>query len=113
MIPDGIPLKLLKGVTVGSLWIYVLAIIASKPSYPYDVRKMIREIFGFEPPIVTLYTTFYRLEREGLIRKDKGLYSITDRGRTALAKAIGFLRNLAKEIEEVSSIEARDDHDPG
>jgi DNA-binding PadR family transcriptional regulator len=104
VLPDGIPLKLLKGVTVGSLWMYVLAIIASKPSYPYDVRKMIRETFGFEPPIVTLYTTFYRLERDGFIRKDRGLYSITDRGKAALAKAVSYLRNLANEIEEISQI---------
>jgi len=104
VLPDGVPLKLFKGVTVGSLWMYILAIIASRPSYPYDVRKMIKETFGFEPPIVTLYTTFYRLERDGFIRKDKGLYSITDRGRIALIKAVNYLRDLANEIEEISKI---------
>ena len=102
VISNTIPRKLLKGLTVGSLWMYILAVLEMKPSYPYEVRKLIREEFGFEPPIVTLYTTFYRLERDGLIRKEAGVYRVSSRGRDLLNEAIGVLRRIAGRLEEIS-----------
>lgn len=97
-----LPQRMLKGVTVGSLWMYVLALLEGKPSYPYEARKLIKEKFGFEPPIVTLYTTFYRLEREGFIRKEEGHYVVSEKGREALREAIALLRELARRLEEVA-----------
>ncbi|MCE4599830.1 MAG: PadR family transcriptional regulator [Desulfurococcales archaeon] len=102
MIDAEIPQRLLKGITVGSLWMYVLTVLLNNPSYPYDVRKMIKEKFGFEPPIVTLYTTFYRLEREGLIRKEEGVYKVTMDGLRILRSAIQVLRRLADVLDESS-----------
>ncbi len=102
MIDAEIPQRLLKGITVGSLWLYVLTVLLNNPSYPYDVRKMIKEKFGFEPPIVTLYTTFYRLEREGLIRKEEGVYKVTINGVRILRAAIETLRRIADVLDESS-----------
>ena len=105
----GIPSRMMKGLTVGSLWMYILAVLSRKPSYPYEVRKLIKEYFGFEPPIVTLYTTFYRLEREGFIRKEEGLYRVSERGQEILAEAVRILRELARKIETVSTISTHED----
>ncbi len=105
----GIPSRMMKGLTVGSLWMYILAVLSRKPSYPYEVRKLIKKYFGFEPPIVTLYTTFYRLEREGFIRKEEGLYRVSERGQEILVETVRLLRELARKIETVSSAPTRGD----
>ncbi|MEB3787142.1 MAG: PadR family transcriptional regulator [Desulfurococcales archaeon] len=101
---DSIPARMLKGLTVGSLWLYILALLASRPLYPYEARKLIKEKFGFEPPIVTLYTTFYKLERDGLITKEHGVYRISSKGMEALEQGIMLLRRLAGVLEEVSGV---------
>ena len=106
-LPDEIPLRLLKGLTIGSLWIYVLAVLAIKPSYPYDVRRLIKELFGFEPPIVTLYMTFYRLERDGFIIKSQGVYRVSRKGLLLLNEAVTYLKRLAARIEEASGLAAK------
>ena len=99
-----LPTRMLKGITVGSLWMYVLALLEGRPSYPYEARKLIKEKFGFEPPIVTLYTTFYRLEREGFIKKEEGgHYVLSEKGREALREAITLLREIARKLEEVAN----------
>ncbi|MEB3774488.1 MAG: PadR family transcriptional regulator [Desulfurococcales archaeon] len=103
MLSNTVPRRLLKGITVGSLWMYVLAVLARRPSYPYEARKMIREEFGFEPPIVTLYTTFYRLEREGLIKKVEGHYMVSEKGWEVLTDAIRLLRDLANKFEKLAT----------
>jgi DNA-binding PadR family transcriptional regulator len=94
--------RLIKNVTVHTLWIYVLAILARGATYPYQVKKKIKEMFHFNPPTVTLYTVMYRLEKEGLIRKaENGSYEITEDGKAALKKASDTLRNLSETLDHI------------
>lgn len=91
--------RLLSNVTVKTLWIYVLYVLKRRPTYPYDVKRTIREEFGFNPPTVTLYTVMYRLERDGFIRRDpNGMYYITSRGLEALKEAAVVLTEIAEKI---------------
>ncbi|MEB3851385.1 MAG: PadR family transcriptional regulator [Desulfurococcales archaeon] len=105
MAPAGKPLaRLQRKLTVEILWIYVLAVLASRgPTYAYNVRRLISEIFGFKPSTVTLYTVIYRLEREGLIAKEGGEYAITDSGRAALSRGICLLRGILSQLAGLAS----------
>jgi len=94
--------RLIKNITVHTLWIYVLAILAKGATYPYQVKKKIKETFHFNPPTVTLYTVMYRLEKEGLIRKaENGSYEITENGKTMLKKASETLKSLSETLDHI------------
>ena len=96
--------RLLKNITVRTLWIYVLAILKEGPAYPYHVKKRIAERFSFNPPTVTLYTVMYRLEREGLIRKtESGTYEVTNLGLQALTEGARLLSELSRKILDTAS----------
>ena len=91
--------RLLNNLTVKTLWIYVLYVLKRRPTYPYDVKRTIREEFNFNPPTVTLYTVMYRLERDGLIKRDpNGMYYITPKGLEALREAAAVLTDIAEKI---------------
>ncbi len=96
--------RLLKNITVRTLWIYVLAVLKEGPAYPYHVKKSIMGRFSFNPPTVTLYTVMYRLEREGLIRKtESGTYEITELGLHALREGAKLLGELSRRISDATS----------
>ncbi|MGC9071616.1 MAG: PadR family transcriptional regulator [Acidilobus sp.] len=96
--------RLLKNITIRTLWLYVLAVLKEGPTYPYNVKKGIREKFSFNPPTVTLYTVMYRLEREGLIKKtEKGTYEVTEVGLQALKEGARLLSELSHKIIDMSS----------
>lgn len=96
--------RLLVNITVRTLWIYVLATLKESPTYPYQLKKIIRERFSFNPPTVTLYTVVYKLERDGLIEKTPdGMYRITSDGLKALGEASKLLMEIAKKINNAES----------
>jgi len=96
--------RLVKNITVRTLWIYVLAVLKDNPTYPYQVKKSIREKFSFNPPTVTLYTVMYRLEREGLIRKNEhGAYEVTGLGLEALKEAAQLLAEVSHKLTDMTS----------
>ncbi|MGC9210302.1 MAG: PadR family transcriptional regulator [Acidilobus sp.] len=96
--------RLLKNITVRTLWLYVLAVLKEEPTYPYNVKKGIKEKFSFTPPTVTLYTVMYRLEREGLIRKtERGTYEVTELGLQALREGARLLSELSRKIMDMTS----------
>ncbi len=92
--------RFFKIVTVGCLWMYVIAALAKGPTYAYDIRKRIKEIFGFTPSTITLYVAVYNLRRLGLIKvvsEEPKIYAVTDKGINILNKAINYLEvNLSK-----------------
>ncbi len=92
--------RFFKIVTVGCLWMYVIAALAKGPTYAYDIRKRIKEIFGFAPSTITLYVVVYNLRRLGLIKvvsEEPKIYAVTDKGINILNKAINYLEiNLSK-----------------
>ena len=91
--------RLRRKTTVETLWLYVLAVLAVEgPTYPYRIRKLIQERFGFKPSTVTLYTVVYRMEREGLLERREGEYAPTERGLRALEEAVDYLESLASSL---------------
>jgi len=89
--------RLRRKLTVENLWMYVIAVLAEKPTYPYDVRRRIEERFSFKPATITVYTVMYRMEREGLIAKrSDGTYEVTEKGLATLREAIVLLQDTAR-----------------
>ncbi len=83
------------------LWLYVIAVLLRNgPTYGYDVKRRIHELFGFKPATVTTYTVLYRLEREGLLVKDdNGLYRVTGVGEELYREALKFIRGTLRGLE--------------
>ncbi|NOZ30891.1 MAG: PadR family transcriptional regulator [Crenarchaeota archaeon] len=99
------PLKRLqRKLTIDVLWIYIVSVLLSEgPTYGYDVRRRIKEKYGFKPATVTTYTVLYRLEREGILEKDEtGVYKVTPYGEELYHKALELLRGTLEKLEEVS-----------
>jgi DNA-binding PadR family transcriptional regulator len=95
-------IRLMKNITIHTLWIYVLAVLAKEQTYPYQVKKKIKELFLFNPPTVTLYTVIYRLEREGFIKKaENGSYMITETGKNALKDASKILMEISDKLNHM------------
>lgn len=100
-------LRRLEGkVTKENLWMYVLNLLKSGPLYGYEVRKKIKEKFGFEPATITVYMVLYKMEKEGLVVREKGdraqrkYYLITEKGIKMLEEGIGFLRRTVDLLED-------------
>lgn len=87
--------RLRRKLTVENLWLYIVNVLLEGPTYPYDVRRRIRDKFGFTPSTITVYTVIYRMEREGLLEKGKdGSYRVTGAGLEAYREALEYMRRL-------------------
>ena len=98
-----------------SIQIYILSKLMEGDSYPYQLKKGLSEPVPFDKIAnITeskLYYHFESLVKQGLItsteiikednRPDKHLYSITDKGRTALPKKIYEVFEKATKMAEV------------
>ncbi|MCX8170024.1 MAG: PadR family transcriptional regulator [Candidatus Methanomethyliaceae archaeon] len=98
--------RLQNKITKENLWIYILNLLKDGPLYAYEVREKIREKFGFEPATITVYMVLYKLEREGLVIKEKlnegprKYYSLTEKGIKTLEEGINLLRRTLNLLEE-------------
>jgi PadR family transcriptional regulator, regulatory protein PadR len=85
-----------------NLWFFLLVLLAKKPRYGYELRKLVRDEFGFWSGNVTAYRVLYNLENGGLVRSVAGdrrkYYTITDKGR----KEVGLAREFIAEILSTS-----------
>ena len=85
------------------LWIYILRILWDGPTHAYSIRKEILGRFGFKPGTMTAYKVLYLLNRAGLVQKKtvgrKKVYSITQRGKKELKRAVDFYRNRVRILE--------------
>lgn len=98
--------RLVRKITIETLWIYVLTLLRDGPLYGYEVRDKVFRKFGFKPGKITCYVVLYMLERENMIsskeinEKSKGAprkyYFITDKGIEELEKARSFLKELVE-----------------
>jgi len=84
------------------LWIYILKILSEKSTHAYTVRREIEKRFGFRPGTMTAYKVLYLLHRKGFVRKSsqgrKKVYSITEKGRKELGKAVEFYKNISRTL---------------
>ena len=82
------------------LWIYILRILSDEPAHAYVIRKKIQKKFGFTPGTMTAYKVLYLLKRKGYVKKTisgrKKIYTLTEKGRTELKKAIDFYKSTIK-----------------
>jgi len=102
--------RLKRKLTIEVLWLYIIAVLLGHgPTYPYDAGKLIERRFGFRPSKVTLYTVFYKLEREGLLEKrSDGTYDVTGSGVRAFRNAISLLESTTRTLRETAFGDQRD-----
>ena len=91
------PMKRLRELnTRECLWLYVLRILSEKPTHAYTIRSEIHDRFGFKPGNVTAYKVLYLLRRDGYVTQKRDgrirIYTITDKGKSALKEAINFYK---------------------
>lgn len=91
--------------TVENLWIYVIKGIqeVGKPLTGYEVKVVLRERFGVNPPAITVYTVLYRMVREGLLKRvsDNGVtkYVVDKKGLESFKQAVLFLEKLLLKLK--------------
>ena len=82
------------------LWMYILRMLSERPTHAYSLRKDIEDRFGFRPGTVTAYRVLYHLSGKGFVEKHtegrKKIYSITEKGRLELERALQFYRKQIK-----------------
>ncbi len=89
--------RLVSKLTKEMLWMYILRLLQEKPHYGYEIKRLIRERFGFSPATVSGYAIIYRLINDGLIEEQqpddspRKYYAITEKGRAAMSDAKAFL----------------------
>jgi PadR family transcriptional regulator PadR len=102
--------RLEKSLTKDNLWLYILTLLKEGEMYPYEIRKAIKERFGFSPGNVTAYIVLKKLQSGGYVRVKKKLqsggpvrtyYIIMEQGKKELElageiyrKKVGILSNL-------------------
>lgn len=98
--------RLIDSITKNNLWLYILSLLSKKDMYPYEIRKEIKKVFGFEPGNVTAYFVLYRLEKAGYVKSGKILkkvgperkyYKITKQGKEELKQGKDILKKIILE----------------
>lgn len=107
MIEEGVfAADLLRGHT-GTV---VLGVLRTADRYGFEIYKEIREAAGHEIKEATLYATYRRLERDGLVESYWGdetqggrrkYYRITDAGRAAFAANVAAWRATRDVIDRL------------
>ena len=99
-------IRLKRKLTTENLWVYVIASLMIKPTYAYDVRKLINELFGFNPTTITLYSVIYRLRKDGLIKEElvsgEKIYKPTEEGVKESEEAISYMEQVIKRLKEIT-----------
>lgn len=90
--------RLVRKITVETLWIYIAKVLlGSDPMRAYEIKKKLQEVFGLRVPAITVYTIIYRMCREGLLEPIKSngevLYRLTERGANEFGKALQVLES--------------------
>ncbi|MHA1144578.1 MAG: PadR family transcriptional regulator [Candidatus Helarchaeota archaeon] len=108
--------RLVKKITKENLWIYILRLLQDKPHYGYEIRKNIKERFGFSPATVSGYVILYKMKNDKLIEEisieeeenketgkpNRTYYTITDLGRKSMKNAKEYLETLIKDVFDLT-----------
>jgi len=100
--------RLVSLTTTENLWLYILTLLEERDYFGYELRGAVQNRFGIRIAAVTAYVLLYKLRREGLVQRSgerregrrpaRKYYTITDKGRNALAQARRYLQILAEEL---------------
>lgn len=86
-----------------NLWFFILILLSRKPRYGYELRKLVRDEFGFWSGNVTAYRVLYSLEAGGMVKgkvlERRKYYEITEKGKGQVQEAKQFLEGLVKTAE--------------
>ena len=86
-----------------NLWLFVLLLLSQEERYGFELRKLIKERFGFWSGNVTAYRVLYDLERARLVKSEmkdrRKYYVITDLGRAEMKEAKRYVEGLLKEMD--------------
>jgi len=81
-----------------NLWIFLFKLLEEKDEYAYELRKKIRENFGFWTGKVTGYKVLYLVEKRGYVTSymsgRKKYYTLTAEGKEQLEKARNFFEKI-------------------
>ncbi len=81
-----------------NLWFFILLLLAKKSRYGYELRKLVKEEFGFWSGNVTAYRVLYSLEAAGMVKSQtverRRYYEITQRGMDEMREAKLFIASL-------------------
>ena len=90
--------RLKRKVLIENLWLFILHLLKGKEYYGFEIRKNIKQKFGFWVGNVTSYKVLYLLEKDGYVtsymKGNKKYYKITEKGKKELNEATKFLKRL-------------------
>jgi DNA-binding PadR family transcriptional regulator len=85
-----------------NLWIFIFKVLKEKDEYAYELRKRIKEEFGFLAGNVTGYKVLYLLEKNDYVTSytegRRKYYKLTEKGLKQLEKARSFLKKVYTSI---------------
>lgn len=83
-----------------NLWFFLLILLSRQPRYGYELRKLVRDEFGFWSGNVTAYRVLYSLEAAGMVKsravERRRYYEITEKGKGQVREAKVFLEEVVK-----------------
>ncbi len=96
----------------GSIQLCLLALLTGEAKYGFQLIKELREVSDgfFDVKEGTLYPALRRLEERGFVRSEwvereagvpRKYYTLTERGRTALAEAKAVWGDMARSMETI------------
>jgi len=81
-----------------NLWFFLLILLSKKARYGYELRRLVKDEFGFWSGNVTAYRVLYSLEAAGLVKSKtverRKYYEITQSGVKEMQEAKRFLSGL-------------------
>lgn len=93
--------RLRRKTTKENLWIYLLTLLEERPMYAYELKKSVKDRFGFEVGRASSYVILYKLKNKGYVKtewrkegRNRKYYLLTEKGRRLLEKGRKYLREL-------------------
>lgn len=105
------PLERLKEkMTKEVMWLYILHLLQERPMYAYEIKKQIKDRFGWDAATVTSYVVLYKLKTDGYVttewvetaegRPNRKYYTITEKGRELFKGGHAFMLDMMKKLFE-------------
>lgn len=90
-----------------NLWFFLLILLSKKPRYGYELRRLVRDEFGFWSGNVTAYRVLYSLEAAGMVKSQardrRRYYEITEKGAGQVEEAKRFLKGILESADAKSA----------
>ena len=85
-----------------NLWLFILSELSKKKRYGKELRKLIKEKFGFLTGLMSSYKVLYLLELGGYVKSKKEgkiiYYEITEKGKRELKNGKSILKKYIEMI---------------